>query len=161
MQTWSDGRRLMAQMEFAPTPFAREVAMLYAAGYQRGVSVGFKPLSYEERRNEKTGAVVGIRFLEQELLEASAVPVPANANALRRALDQAPLAGEFLRRSGQGHSPAQAAGPLLTARVDELDKTVQEIARTLAALDPGGDGPQGAGMADLLSVLSVLKEGRV
>ena len=158
LQTWTDSRRLMAQVEFAPTPFAQEVAALYAAGYQRGVSVGFKPLSYEERRQEKTGAVIGIRFLEQELLEASAVPVPANRNALRRALTEAPRAGEFLRRSGQGDSPAQEAWPLLTARVDELDKAVQEIARTLSVLDPGSDGAQVAGLADLLSVL---KEGRL
>ncbi len=157
LQTWTDGRRLMAQVEFAPTPFAQEVAMLYAAGYQRGVSVGFKPLSYEERRHEKTGAVIGIRFLEQELLEASAVPVPANRNALRRALTEAPRAGEFLRKFEQGDSPAQAAWPLLTARVDELDKAVQEIARTLAVLDPGGEGRD----ADLSDLLSVLKEGRL
>ena len=157
LQTWSDSRRLMAQVEFAPTPFAQEVALLYAAGYQRGVSVGFKPLSYEERRHEKTGAVIGIRFLEQELLEASAVPVPANRNALRRALTEAPRAGEFLRRSGQGDAPAQAAWPLLLAQVDELGKTAQEIAQTLAVLDPG-DGAQGVDLADLLSVL---KEGRI
>ena len=120
--------------------------------------MGFKPLAYEERRHEKTGAVIGIRFLEQELLEASAVPVPANRSALRRALDEAPRAGEFLRRSGQPDSPAQAVWPLLTARVDELDKAVQEIASTLAGMDPGGDGTHGADLADLLAVL---KEGRV
>ena len=153
LQTWSDSRRLMAQVEFAPTPFAQEVALLYAGGYQRGVSVGFKPLSYEERRHEKTGAVIGIRFLEQELLEASAVPVPANRSALRRALTEAPRAGEFLRRSGQGDSPAQAAWPLLMAQVDELGKTAQEIARTLAALDPGSDETPGVDLADLLSIL--------
>ena len=115
--------------------------------------MGFKPLSYEERRHEKTGAVIGIRFLEQELLEASAVPVPANRNALRRALTEAPGAGEFLRRSGQGDSPAQAAWPLLMAQVDELGKTAQEIARTLAALDPGSDETPGVDLADLLSIL--------
>ena len=52
VDTWTDPHRLMAQVEFAPTQFASEVAMLYQAGYQRGVSVGFKPLRYEERRHE-------------------------------------------------------------------------------------------------------------
>ena len=60
------------------------MAALYQAGFQWGVSVGFKPLKFEERRDERTGAILGVRFLQQELLEVSAVPVPANRNALRR-----------------------------------------------------------------------------
>ena len=85
---------LLARMEFAPTDFAREVAALYRSGYQQGVSVGFRPLRYEERRDTRSGAFLGIRFLEQELLEVSAVPVPANrqrpaARVERRVLRQA------------------------------------------------------------------------
>ena len=83
---WKEPGQLLARMEFAPTDFAREVAALYRSGYQQGVSVGFKPLRYEERRQERTGAFLGIRFLEQELLEVSAVPVPANRDALRRSM---------------------------------------------------------------------------
>ena len=77
---------LMVQVEFAPTEFAQEVAALYRGGYQRGVSVGFRPVRYEERRHRKSGEFLGIRFTEQELLEVSAAPVPANENALRKAL---------------------------------------------------------------------------
>ncbi len=87
---WPEAERLLARMEFAPTDFAREVAALYRSGYQQGVSVGFKPLRYEERRQEQTGAFLGLRFLEQELLEVSAVPVPANRQALRRAGSREP-----------------------------------------------------------------------
>ena len=79
---WSDGRALRARLEFAPTEFARQVERLYRQGYQRGVSVGFRPLRFEERRDPVNGAFLGIRFLEQELLEISAVPVPANGGAL-------------------------------------------------------------------------------
>ena len=86
LSVWTEPGQLLARMEFAPTGFAREVAALYRSGYQQGVSVGFKPLRYEERRQEGTGAFLGIRFLEQELLEVSAVPVPANRQALRRGL---------------------------------------------------------------------------
>ncbi len=81
---WSDGRALLAHLEFAPTEFAQEVEALYRSGYQQGVSVGFRPLRFEERRDPRTGAFLGIRFLEQELLEISAVPVPANQGALLR-----------------------------------------------------------------------------
>ena len=79
---WSDGRALRARLEFAPTEFAGQVERLYRQGYQKGVSVGFRPLRFEERRDPVNGAFLGIRFLEQELLEISAVPVPANGGAL-------------------------------------------------------------------------------
>ena len=79
---WRDGAALLARLEFADTAFAREVEGLYRQGYQQGVSVGFRPLRFEERRDARTGAFLGIRFLEQELLEISAVPVPANQSAL-------------------------------------------------------------------------------
>ena len=79
---WSDGRALRARLEFAPTEFAGQVERLYRQGYQRGVSVGFRPLRFEDRRDPVNGAFLGIRFLEQELLEISAVPVPANGGAL-------------------------------------------------------------------------------
>ena len=96
---WPEPGSLLARMEFAPTDFAREVAALYCSGYQQGVSVGFKPLRYAERRHEQTGAFLGIHFLEQELLEISAVPVPANRQALWRAMEQAPRLGDYLARA--------------------------------------------------------------
>ena len=75
--------------------------------------MGFKSLRFEERRNVKTGALLGIRFLEQELLEISAVPVPVNCSALKRAIDEAPLTGEYLCRylggtTSAGDSPSGA-----------------------------------------------------
>ena len=84
LAVWPEPGQLLARLEFAPTDFASQVAALYRGGYQHGVSVGFRPLRYEERRDPRTGAFLGIRFLEQELLEVSAVPVPANRHALRR-----------------------------------------------------------------------------
>ena len=81
---WTEPHRLLAKIEFAPSAFAQEVAALYAAGFQWGVSVGLRPVRWEERRDSRTGACVGLRYLEQELLEVSAVPVPANRSALRR-----------------------------------------------------------------------------
>ena len=81
---WTEPHRLLARIEFAPTGFAQEVAALYSQGFQWGVSVGFRPIRWEERRDPRTGALLGLRYLEQELLEVSAVPVPANRNALRR-----------------------------------------------------------------------------
>ena len=84
VEVWVEPHRLLARIEFAPSAFAQEVAGLYAAGFQWGVSVGFRPIRWEERRDSRTGVFVGLRYLEQELLEVSAVPVPANRSALRR-----------------------------------------------------------------------------
>jgi HK97 family phage prohead protease len=165
VQTWTKPHLLLARMEFAPTHFAQEVAMLYRSGYQRGVSVGFKPLQYEERRHEKTGAFLGIRFLEQELLETSAVPVPANRNALRRALTEAPRVGEYLRRlgSGRGAEPFSTGGvppalealwPELSAGIDEMGKLAGELARTVARADCAGGRQSGhSSVAELLAEL--------
>ena len=101
VSVWSEPHRLLAKMEFAPSAFAQEVALLYACGFQWGVSVGFRPIRWEERRDPRTGALLGLRYVEQELLEVSAVPVPANRHALRRAPANAGVAG-----SGDGTAAA-------------------------------------------------------
>jgi HK97 family phage prohead protease len=70
-------------VEFAfPEPgvsqFADRCAALIDAGLLGAVSVGFRPIEWrymEEGRG-------GVRFIQQELLEISLVPVPANPEAL-------------------------------------------------------------------------------
>ena len=169
VEVWKEPHRLLARMEFAPTEFAREVAMLYRAGYQRGVSVGFKPLRYEERRHEKTGAFLGIRFLEQELLEASAVPVPANRSALRRALERAPRMGEYLRRAsvagfpnggrlGDLNSSLEGMWPDLAGKVDDLSKMAEELTEMLEEANVAGQAAPS--QTELAAVLAVLREAR-
>ncbi len=144
-KVWVEPHRLLAKMEFAPTEFAQEVASLYRTGFQWGVSVGFKPLRYEERRDEKTGAFLGLRFLEQELLEVSAVPVPANRSALRRL--------------AQADHPALAAlWPLLASQVDDLFKLTGDIADTVAELENAAKGEE---QPDLMTgLMAVLRSGR-
>ena len=148
-KVWVEPHRLLANMEFAPTEFAQEIASLYRSGFQWGVSVGFKPLRYEERRDEKTGAFLGLRFLEQELVEVSAVPVPANRRALRRS-------------NQPDHQALTALWPVLESQVDELAKLAGEIADTVAELEHTAKGEvPGAVRADpLADLISVLRAGR-
>lgn len=80
VKTWVEGPMLMATVEFAPTPFAQEIGRLFAAGFLRGVSVGFRALETERRSNERGGRAV--LFKRQELLEISAAPVPLNPDTL-------------------------------------------------------------------------------
>ncbi len=64
-------------------PMAKLAYDLYKGGFLNAVSVGFIPLRWENGNQD-----AGYRriYLEQELLEVSAVSVPANPNALTLAL---------------------------------------------------------------------------
>lgn len=71
-----DGQ-LQGEIEFAvnENPKARIIFELYAGGYLNAFSVGFIPLEWDEKGN----------ITKSELLEVSAVSVPANAYALAKA----------------------------------------------------------------------------
>ena len=134
--------RLLARIRFAATPFAQQVAGLYRGGYQRGVSVGFRPLRYEERRDSRTGAFLGVKYLEQELLEVSLVPVPSNREALSRSEGMADvLAAETGGGDGLGAElagllqealPAASPG---TASAPEVEALLS-LLRGVRVLDP-------------------------
>lgn len=89
------GKKLVSEAKFAVEidPFFNMVYRLYAEGYMRAVSVGFDPIkwAFSEEPSRR-----GVDFYEQELLEYSCVPVPANPQALIQArsvsgIDTAPL----------------------------------------------------------------------
>lgn len=75
-----DANSVIAVAEFMPddmNAFAGSIYRMIKGGFLNAVSVGFRCTRYainEERR--------GVDFLEQELLEFSVCPVPANQNAL-------------------------------------------------------------------------------
>jgi antitoxin component of MazEF toxin-antitoxin module len=73
-EVFLDGEQLMFRVRFVPGdiyPFADTVRRLYDGGFMNAVSVGFRPLD-----------VKGSDILHSELLELSAVAIPANADAL-------------------------------------------------------------------------------
>lgn len=77
-----DGK-LKARAEFVPrsiSGFADAVFNMLKAGFLSATSVGFLPKKYAFA--EDADRRWGIDFLEQELLEFSIVPIPANAEAL-------------------------------------------------------------------------------
>ena len=94
------GRTIDVHVETAPVPaliqhvefadaatykFADTVFQLYKGGYMRAVSVGFMPLAAPTRITDSEGnATGGYEFTSQELLELSAVRLPANPEALAR-----------------------------------------------------------------------------
>lgn len=72
---WSktDDRGLICKFQFAKTQFADEIYTLYRDGYLKAFSIGFIPVDFDTK--EKV-------YKRISLLEVSAVPVPANQNAL-------------------------------------------------------------------------------
>jgi HK97 family phage prohead protease len=77
-----NGRKALFQrIEFAvdENPLAALAFGLYRGGFLKAVSVGFIPIRWV---NGKDGDPFRRRYLEQELVELSAVTVPANAEAL-------------------------------------------------------------------------------
>lgn len=82
-KVWVEGKELMMEFKFAPTPFAQELKMLVDEGFLKAFSVGFKAIDY--KFNE-----TGVDFLKQELLECSFVNVPAYAEALMKGVQANP-----------------------------------------------------------------------
>lgn len=71
----------LARFAIELDPFINLVYELYKGGYMHAVSVGFDPVRWAWVEDEDTGRR-GVDFFEQELLEYSCVPVPANPEAL-------------------------------------------------------------------------------
>ncbi len=76
LNVWPHDHSLMARVDFAPTPFAQEVAALYKAGYQRGVSVGFKPIRFEMRRENTSGKLMGSGSWSRSFWRSARRPFP-------------------------------------------------------------------------------------
>jgi len=97
MKVWKDldsePKRLMFNIKFASPEefdFADTIYRLYQGGYMNAVSVGFLPTKWEENQefDEKDPKSAWRIFMKQELLELSAVAVPANPYALVNALQK-------------------------------------------------------------------------
>src|SRR5262249_43244731 len=79
------GDHLFQRVQFAveENPIAKLAYGLYKGGFLNAVSVGFIPRRWENGSQE---AAYRRKFVEQELLEVSAVSIPANPNALALAI---------------------------------------------------------------------------
>lgn len=87
---------IVAKVKFASTQFAQEIYTLYKEGIMRAFSVGFLPdkEAIEEGDGKKGPART---FRKWELLEFSAVPVPANPEAMTMAMSKGIVISENLK----------------------------------------------------------------
>ena len=107
----SGRKALFQRIEFAvdANPMARIAYSLYRGGFLNTVSVGFMPLRWQDANaathpnadpssaGQTESATFRRRYLEQELLEVSAVAIPANPNALVLGLKSGALARSDLQ----------------------------------------------------------------
>jgi HK97 family phage prohead protease len=92
--------KLVQRIEFATdvNPIARIAYGLYKGKFLNAVSVGFVPVRWEDG-SPKTN--YRRKFLEQELLEVSAVSIPANPNALALAYKSGAIEKSDIRELSQ------------------------------------------------------------
>jgi HK97 family phage prohead protease len=136
----STKKALVGELEFAPAGTSAridELRGLVKAGILRAVSVGFRELQSQPRRDNE-GHVVGLEFTSQELVEASLVSVPANSNALAvsKALGISPATRDMVF-SGTGQaqrflSPHAAALQFAAEAVEQWDRVMRENDEWLA-----------------------------
>jgi HK97 family phage prohead protease len=120
-RVWTDGSRLLADVEFAPPEtyaFADTIYRLVKGGFLKSGSVGFLPVDYKFSERP-TG---GIDYKRQELLEFSIVPVPANSNALIEAQAKRILSRRDIRRLRR----AADDSPMPPAVIGNCGRPVQE-----------------------------------
>lgn len=133
-----EGRELIADIVFAKTDKAEEIWTLVKDGFLRALSVGFiatKILDVEEgaKEGEGDGMVTGpCRVITgSELYEISVVPVPADAEALRRTLEEEyETMSKETEKKDDKQTPAPVTPPIVTppavAHRNELAEEIEQ-----------------------------------
>lgn len=140
---------LVMSGRFATHEFADLVYNLYLEGHMRAVSIGWTPLEFEEILQD--GKFIGWDFKRNELLECSAVPIPADPDAIMVAAQRGLIPERALSHFTNWMSPSrgiayvldsrerpEAAGPIRTASASvdfaafwaEVAVAAEQIART-------------------------------
>lgn len=161
MRTEISGKQLTASVKWdEEDEFARLIKGKYAAGIMNAVSVGFRALEFEDRQLSapmKTpfGTIsTGMLFTKVELVEISAVPVPAHPKALKKALgSRSTFWVPFVPRDEP--SPESDLKQLLQT----VSKQLAEVAQaSIPTPKPEAKPPDGPTVADVLFELRQMKE---
>lgn len=134
------GNALVQRIEFAVdiNPMAKLAYDLYRGGFLNAVSVGFIPLEWQDGGGANK---YDRKFTKQELLELSAVSIPANPNALQNAVksgavdrsdlrDLAEFLKSFCSTKAEAESNASASGSAVNdAQVLLLARDVKQLLR--------------------------------
>ena len=86
---------ILSKVQFAKTQIAEDVYNLYKDGFMKAFSVGFMPKEWEDGDGKKSPRRT---YSKWELIEYSAVPVPANPEALALALEKGIIKSDILKK---------------------------------------------------------------
>ena len=117
VRTIGNRAALCQRIQFATevNPVARIAYGLYKGGFLNAVSVGFIPLRWEDGGNSaadgQSAPAARRRYLEQELLEVSAVAIPANPDALALGVKSGAVSKSDLRDTLELLRALMGAGP--------------------------------------------------
>lgn len=126
--------RLKATAEFMSPdlyPFSDMLYRMYKEGFMKAVSVGFRPIKWKfADEDDEDRGFMDINFEEQELLEFSAVPVPANPEALvgakRMGIELSPLV-EWTEETLDNWEKHKETGLVLPR--DQVEEIYQEASK--------------------------------
>jgi len=149
-----DSKQLLGSVKWdMDDPFAAMIQNKYAKRFMRAVSVGFRPLEY--KANDKNDG--GIVFTQQELLEISAVPVPAHPKALRKAFgteeDHALLFSADSDKSREELKEVRGQIAVVLSRLDSLDEGITKL-RTATSTRQTRSDPEPGMSADAINQIS-------
>lgn len=142
VQQTENGPALLASIKFDDgehNPLGRTVAEQFRNGMLSAVSVGFRPGSAVPRssldENDPRHAKTGLILSNNELLEISAVPIPANSDALaQRGVERVESEDERIVRILSGLLPDMVPGAVL--EVVRNDPKVSAAIKGLVLSEP-------------------------
>ncbi len=149
-----EGKKTICDIEFAGTELGLQYWKLYSEKFQKAFSIGFRPISFEEKYID--GKRINV-ITEIMLYEISAVAVPANQDALSKS---AKRKRDFVESKRGGFNPAGNAGfdvvsclekydDFMAGRFDGitaeekafLERTIKETEELVDAFPDGYPGP--------------------
>lgn len=155
-----DNGALIGTLELLPaesSPRAKLASAILDNGFPIAVSVGFRPLKSELL--DPADPWGGRRYVESELLEASLVCVPANADALALALRSLDLPPDLLNEVSQMDAPAavtEPAAPVVTEPAAPAAPVIAPVLRAVAAplVAPGLKTPRAYSLKNVMRALA-------
>lgn len=120
-----DDTKVVMTIRFATTALGEEYWQLYRDSHMRAVSIGFIAHEWTDEKDEQLGYIR--TYTKIELLELSAVPVPANPEALARMQAAGFFDGDATEIKELIETQLKSALDKITNLIEPLSERIEEI----------------------------------